>query len=1359
MPFSSPMGEEVLSPTSPNTSRSLPQHQIKLSQHRAGQEREGEGNQTSPRQNLTHSGQRPSEEKENSKTRGQGLNIVTNFVKPQTVRQGAADHDKTQSSGLGLKKQHGGNVPTSRKASIETLGLGHQPSNKSLRTLGSKGRLGDLKRASSKWSNLSPSDRAVVIGISVSPEELAQQTPSPDQSPARTVGLSEQYAVDKRSPAMPTIVVTPAKEKAPWSHVEGESSTAERWKPASSVYSHVTLFNEPRAIESPIVPPIPPLPPDAQKHNANKQKGGRPKKGPPPRIVSTLTDIDDGESPDCQDAENPDTGKSQLKVLTKTSSMDTIATKHRSQGWWNHIVSPFFPKSPMTFKLSTPPKEAAPGILDSSQQEKNLQEARQSFPAPPDSAGLKSGHTSWTDSTLDADYEKKLEVGGFRDRTTMISDEPQENLTRDSSSLPAKFEGFGAASEYYEACLYDMHSQTPYFECQNHSCLPNTRPGGIAEPGNNDSRSIRNERQRSEMPDAGQQMELPLAAQQIPMNRFSAAFHEAIAPRSKQRPQSDATIIEDLEATPEVQEAHAAPVVRAPIPAPATQASFPKVNEDPQPLPKETPRPAAARTFSSNPDHTCVHSPQFSSPTSPSHHRPAFSPSHSESASGPNLNPINSPPRQVRTLKKYVAVLPPDPSPQPALEQPLSSGPLIPDAQGKVVEGVIPLQDVSKDDYVTSTTLKKSDSGRGLRKSSLDQPSLGDVHPPPRGSSETQKAQNHTPLDSANRVNVDLSRDIESPLTRGGRFHPAPEQDTVADLTASPSNASRRQPLNGFDNKAHESSPSSVLEQSKAAPWGLDTEPEHRSNSHSYGPTRDIYSRNTNPGHTTVADLYPPPRDPTYVQRKIEMDEKTSLPPREPKNHGLFAWTNCRNCFGGAKPKNKKEKKIMVAIAVGLLLLVVLILVLAMTLTMTKQGNKTSVPSQWLNLTNFPPMPTGVATIVQPNAVDEDPDCIQPSTMWSCALPKEEQQGLFPNAPNQPNFRVEISFQNGTNATANATIGNSSQVSKRSYGHMVNAVSAGDFIRRRLLYIRASFSNDQYTPSPAPPNLEDQSFLGNTTDENSQPFDGEFTPFFMSFEAATKLSSRLVKRQSSDSGNTTDAFPDPTKSIPPPDTNLDGTAAAANLYPYPSSQPLRLYNRGQDTEHYGFYTYFDRSIFLKSDVPLDPSQINDTVILPDDKEGGANETAASIRCTWAQTRFLVQIWTKKGNSATLLQSTNTTSKPHHHSSDNATTLTSSSANDFTQPGSFPYPVTITLDRHGGDINKKSVYCYGLDDGEHFNSTEKRYQEEDRGVGGQLVNPALAFADVNVTTAQGGPGGIDGGSGGCACRWQNFDTGL
>ena len=84
-------------------------------------------------------------------------------------------------------------------------------------------------------------------------------------------------------------------------------------------------------------------------------------------------------------------------------------------------------------------------------------------------------------------------------------------------------------------------------------------------------------------------------------------------------------------------------------------------------------------------------------------------------------------------------------------------------------------------------------------------------------------------------------------------------------------------------------------------------------------------------------------------------------------------------------------------------------------------------------------------------------------------------------------------------------------------------------------------------------------------------------------------------------------------------------------------------------------------------------------------------------------------------------------------------------------------MSISLDRHGGDITKKMIYCYAMDKRERIIVEKRKIQLENRGVGGQLVNPATGpfGGKVKVSKADGGPGGIDGGTGGCGCQWRNF----
>ncbi|KAF2846800.1 hypothetical protein T440DRAFT_404873 [Plenodomus tracheiphilus IPT5] len=416
----------------------------------------------------------------------------------------------------------------------------------------------------------------------------------------------------------------------------------------------------------------------------------------------------------------------------------------------------------------------------------------------------------------------------------------------------------------------------------------------------------------------------------------------------------------------------------------------------------------------------------------------------------------------------------------------------------------------------------------------------------------------------------------------------------------------------------------------------------------------------------------------------------------------------------GEKKKQKKRGVCFWGCCCCLIFLILLAIIIPVVVILVRKNNDkptTSPPtqdggSQWLNLPNYPPMPTGILTVAQPEAVEEESGCVAPTTLWSCALPKELQASVVPNKPDQPNFRIEITFENGTSAQL--------PTSKRA-ARTVNPVSAGAFIRARLLRLRAA-----PLPSPATPSDADMKFLGQTTDGNSAPFEGEATPLLLSFQNPKSSASRLAKRDNpSDPTNITAV-------IPPPMLNSDGTAAPANLLPLPSAQPLRLYNRGKDNEYYGFYTYFDRSIFLK--------QINGTNRggNPADTNGGSTQDAAKLRCTYAQTRFLVQIWTRSKNSKPLLQSS-----------------TANSSDTFKRPGTFPYPVTFTLDRHGGNAAKKNLYCYEIEDDGTIkdDASSRSFQFEDRAFGGNLVNGTQGRDSV--------VGPIDGGTGGCRCQWQNW----
>jgi hypothetical protein len=475
------------------------------------------------------------------------------------------------------------------------------------------------------------------------------------------------------------------------------------------------------------------------------------------------------------------------------------------------------------------------------------------------------------------------------------------------------------------------------------------------------------------------------------------------------------------------------------------------------------------------------------------------------------------------------------------------------------------------------------------------------------------------------------------------------------------------------------------------------------------------------------------------VKRKPLMFEICVRKPKEPKGPEDLK-----------KKKKSKRRWWCCCLCFILLLLVGLAIALAILLS-RKHTAATQKPTQiqtdsstFITVSNFPPVPTGTLTIARPDLLTSVSGCVNPGTMWSCSVPKEQQASIQPNSPDQPDFVVNIVYDNSSVQSTRRL---------RTRQPSSGTFHARSWVKGGLLRGRDASASSAFTPSPAPPTLEDQAFLGSTTDNITSPFEGESTPFFISFTPpalGTPTSKRKVKRQSSSSpssaaSSTVNVIPNIATALPLPSSQPDGTAEPANLLPFPVLQPLRLYNRGLADEHYGFYTYFERNIFMQS-ISIQNTSQQLMGEIPADENGGSTFVGARARCSWRDTRFKVQIWTNKDNSSSLLPSP----------SGSTPAKSSAAAQSFVRPGTFPYPVTITLDRHGGGLTTKMLFCYGMDDRGHIDIHAGRFQPENRSFAGVLVNPALGpFTNVNVTASQGGPGGIDGGTGGCLCQWSNF----
>ncbi|OTA04673.1 hypothetical protein A9Z42_0052610 [Trichoderma parareesei] len=469
------------------------------------------------------------------------------------------------------------------------------------------------------------------------------------------------------------------------------------------------------------------------------------------------------------------------------------------------------------------------------------------------------------------------------------------------------------------------------------------------------------------------------------------------------------------------------------------------------------------------------------------------------------------------------------------------------------------------------------------------------------------------------------------------------------------------------------------------------------------------------------------------IERKRQRHEKEDRAAR--RAGSLWRGRGCipkKGCFGRTGPEGRKKRRIwLLIIALLLLLIIALGIVLGIVLSRHRgsHGSDTQAPGQdppsstspstpsspeassiWVNLTDYPAMPTGVLTFVGPNNTVAKSDCTAPTTLWSCSLPKDAQASVSPFKANQPTMIFQIQWDNSTERDWNIPNGAPpTAISKRDGG-------------------KNSSSIDGFKSDPSPPTFEEMWFLGETTDNiQSSQKAGEPTPFFISVLPSlndTIDTPSLSRRATASAINVSDI-------IFPPDLQADGTPAPAVMLPTPVQQPVRLFDRGLPTEHYGFYTYFQRTIFLKSvTVVNDSSQGN----VPADEDGGCSETEANHLVTWAETRMLVQIWTRKLNStASLLEG------------DDDERVGDST--ELIKPGTMPYPVTVTLDTHGGDPDHKVVWEWPMDDRQKLNTSAPELLVNKMDVGGTWIN--------HRGSGNAKFGGFDGGTGGCKCQWVNW----
>ena len=1267
-PLSSPISEEISSPSCSSAEereleRTRPFEFLVKATRQKLETRSGSGREGPRSPNLSHRDHdipetprtprlsiRGITKKKKNASKPVGLNLVTDFAlhtppKPKRKSDEKALapfvdlNDLKQLSKAREKERVAQKSKTVERKNLNTASFasrGFQPPAETIESSGNPFLDPNLDSsfAEKHYHGLSPSDRHVMIGLAVPRHESSERNRELDS------------AGDQHTPLTPTIIVTPAREDAPWS-----TSSPEMLRPraTSSVYSQST----PRLGSNEAdIPPVPAIPAEHSTSrmskfgsiflNAHAIAAGREQKR---HSVSADTLIED-DSPAQEHSLSRTIEDNDQALLTKQTLHVNTETRPQSQGWWTYLLSPLLSKkSPLSPNFPRQsPSSSSPA---NTKNPKAWWEKEVSCfsPETPDTT-----MTEWWND--DKDKDLKSPDGIEQSRSLGVEDDATISKPKRQTTHSFMLGGRciqGEAAEYYQACAHELFSKTPYFECYNHICSI-TPPHVIAS------------RQAAEDPEAGEMRDRGLilaeAGIDIPKSRET----------SDETATSHGLLIDVDSPNPEVlkdaDHGRNAPSSTASSDSGSWCSSFPDDHEKnlPEP-PKEVSREvipehqhAPASVTIPMPEPAPTPAPIFQEPLASTSPPPLEMPREPTTAPAPPqiinnyhypLAPAAVQPQTVtveRAIPHYVPVFPPH---NGMREQPPPS---------QSVPMPMPEEHVSEETRCLSASQHQlTGSECNWQQRSVQQP----THEP-EGQAHAMPTQEPTPISPAFQRAVGGPGSI--PLSEVSAPAPAYSQYP------------REAPL----------------------PPRYDLHP---------APGVGVMNPTGLPG-------------PGEAQRRrLEREDAAGK-----KIGGLWRGRGCfsnKGCFGRPGREGRLRRRWYFAICTIFLIIVVLAIVLAITLT--HKGDSTPVQSTWLNLTGYPPMPTGIATIAGTETQTAKSTCVSPSTLWSCDLPPAQESGNTPYAADNPSFRVEIRFRNGTYTNSTDTVTSTST--------------------RKLRR-----DSGLYTSEPAAPSLADQAFIGNTTDGNSVPYAGEATPFYMTLLSPIHLSTTSLFRRSS-----TATSANLSTIIPAPDEDSDGAAAAAVLYPLPESQPIRLYNRGQSDEHYGFYTYYDKSIFLASYAPLNGSLTDPD---PFDHGGGVGPSSAKARCTWSQTRFLVQIWTQPGKMGyDLLSSSNgtSTSTSATPTSTSSTATSSSSATTYTRPGSFPYPVTITIDRHGGDADKKLVYCYAIEENGHYNVSDSKLQAEYRGVGGTWINPA----NGNDVSGNSTYGGIDGGTGGCECQWVNW----
>ena len=293
-----------------------------------------------------------------------------------------------------------------------------------------------------------------------------------------------------------------------------------------------------------------------------------------------------------------------------------------------------------------------------------------------------------------------------------------------------------------------------------------------------------------------------------------------------------------------------------------------------------------------------------------------------------------------------------------------------------------------------------------------------------------------------------------------------------------------------------------------------------------------------------------------------------------------------RGGSGGEKQTKKRRGRCLLVVGLVVIALVAIITGVAVGVAKKKAARRAergspSSPSaeaeaEAADWGGLPPIPLGTVLVRPFLAAELLTTCVTPPQLWSCSLPPDTK---FP---------------------ATTAINNGDRVPEFRFT-----------IRRR----RPSQGGPESAWMPVPGSVPNATDYASVALVDGVADAGQDTGLYIS----------LATVASGGGGGGGSTAAEAALQEPPPATGGVMIRPESHMLP-PAlmNQPLRLFNRGRDNEHYGFHVYFDKTIQFANNTSSGdgPLGARDT--------GGVSAAESQYRIRWVNTRFMVAIFTSKG---------------------------------------------------------------------------------------------------------------------------------